>query len=301
MKTIAEFARAKRAGKPIVILAAYDALMARLLAAADVDAILVGDSAAMVAHGFPSTVHATVEMMATHVAAVHKAAPETLVVADLPFLSVRCGRDAGVAAAGALIQAGATAVKIEGVTGHEEVIEHLVGSGIPVIGHLGVTPQAVHQQGYRVQGRTRSEANRLKTEARLLQRLGAFALVLECVFSSLAGAITRQLDIPTIGIGAGPNTSGQVLVLADILGLDPTFRPRFARRYLDGAGIVTQAINAFARDVRLANFPAGEEFFANPGGPSTRAVAGSQSGPGIRGPHPGIRAHDGQGAHRVRR
>lgn len=261
MTTILEFARAKHAAKPIVILAAYDALMARLLAATDVDAILVGDSAAMVAHGQPSTVHATMEMMAAHVAAVRQAAPKVVVIADLPFLAARRGRDAGVAAAGALIQAGANAVKIEGVAGHEDVIEHVVGSGIPVMGHLGVTPQAVHQQGYRVQGRTKSEATRLKSEARLLQRLGVFALVLECVVSPLAGAITRQLDIPTIGIGAGPRTSGQVLVLSDLLGLDPVFRPRFVRRYVDGAGVVTGAVNAFVRDVRAAKFPSREEAF----------------------------------------
>ena len=259
MKTILEFARAKRAGKPIVVLAAYDALMARLLAATDVDAILVGDSAAMVAHGFPSTVHATVEMIAVHVAAVRKAAPEMVLIADLPFLSVRRGRDSGVAAAGTLIQAGASAVKIEGVAGHEDVIAHIAGSGIPVMGHLGVTPQAVHQQGYRVQGRTRSEALRLKREARQLQRLGAFAVVIECAPASLAGAITRALSIPTIGIGAGAQTSGQVLVLADLLGLDPVFRPRFARRYIDGAGLVTTAVTTFTRDVRQAKFPAREE------------------------------------------
>ena len=301
MKTIAEFARAKRAAKPIVVLAAYDALMARLLAATEVDAILVGDSAAMVAHGFPSTVHATVEMMATHVAAVRRAAPEILIVADLPFLSVRRGRDAGVAAAGVLIQAGATAVKIEGVTGHEDVIQHLVGSGIPVVGHLGVTPQAVHLQGYRVQGRTRSEAARLKAEARLLQRLGAFAVVLECVFSSVAGAITRQLDIPTIGIGAGPNTSGQVLVLSDMLGLDPVFRPRFVRRYADGAGVVIRAVNAFARDVRLANFPAGEEFFADPSPHPARGLADRENGSGVHGQQRGIHAREGRATRRTHR
>ncbi len=259
MKTILDFARAKRTAQPIVVLAAYDTLMARLLAATDIDAILVGDSAAMVAHGFPSTVHATVEMMATHVAAVRKGAPDLLVIADMPFLSMRRGREFAVVAAGTLMQAGANAVKVEGVGGHEDVIEHLVGSGIPVMGHLGVTPQAVHQLGYRVRGRSRSEATRLRAEARSLQRLGAFALVLECVPSPLASAITRQLDIPTIGIGAGPHTSGQVLVLSDLLGLDPDFRPRFARRYIDGASLVIEAVNAFALDVRQVKFPAGEE------------------------------------------
>jgi 3-methyl-2-oxobutanoate hydroxymethyltransferase len=261
VKTIFDFARAKRDAKPIVMLAAYDASMARLLAGADIDAILVGDSAAMVAHGFPSTVHATVEMMAAHVAAVRRVAPEIVVIADLPFLAVRRGSDAAVEAAGILMQAGATAVKVEGVTGHEQAIAHLIGSGIPVMGHLGVTPQAVHLQGYRVQGRERGEAARIKAEARRLQQLGAFALVLECVVSPLAGAITRQLKIPTIGIGAGPTTSGQVLVLADLLGLDPGFRPRFVRRYVDGASLITEAVRAFGRDVRQRTFPAGEEVY----------------------------------------
>ncbi len=243
------------------MLAAYDALMARLLATTDIDAILVGDSAAMVAHGFPSTVHASIAMMALHVSAVRRAAPDALVIADLPFLSVRRGREAAVAATGVLMQAGASAVKIEGVKGHEEVIAHLVESGVPVMGHLGVTPQSVHLHGYRVQGRERREADRLKTEGKRLQQLGAFAVVLECVPSPLARRITRLLTIPTIGIGAGPYTSGQVLVLSDLLGLDPVFRPRFARRYLDGAEVVTRAVNAFTRDVRSARFPAGAEIF----------------------------------------
>jgi len=259
VKTVLEFQRPGRDGRPIVMLAAYDALMARLLAAGGIDAILVGDSAAMVAHGFPSTVHATVDLMAAHVAAVRRGAPEILVIADLPFLSVRLGRDAGVAAAGRLVQAGASAVKVEGVAGHEEVIAHLVGSGIPVMGHLGVTPQAVLQQGYRVQGRTRGDAARLLAEARQLEKLGAFAVVLEGVLATLARRITGQLKIPTIGIGAGPGTSGQVLVLSDVLGMDPQFRPRFARRYLDGAALVGQAVGAFVRDVRAGAFPAGRE------------------------------------------
>src|SRR4051812_6358222 len=144
------------------MLAAYDALMARIVASSDADAILVGDSAAMVVHGFPSTIHATIEMMCLHTAAVRRGAPELVVVADMPFLSVRRGREAAVDAAGALMQAGATAVKLEGVAGHEEVIAHLVGSGIPVMGHLGLTPQAVHQLGgYRLQGRGSAEGQRI--------------------------------------------------------------------------------------------------------------------------------------------
>jgi 3-methyl-2-oxobutanoate hydroxymethyltransferase len=260
MKTIVDFARARRELHPIVMVAAYDALMARIVAASEADAILVGDSVAMVVHGYPSTVHATVEMMATHVAAVRRGAPEAVVVADMPFLSVRRGLAAATEAAGALMQAGATAVKLEGVAGHEEVISHLVGSGTPVMGHLGLTPQSVHQfGGYRVQGRSPAEAERLRREAQIVEERGAFALVLECVPAMVATQITEERAIPTIGIGAGVGTSGQVLVLADLLGLDSGFQPRFVRRYVEGHALVRDALNEFARDVRAARFPSREE------------------------------------------
>src|SRR5436190_1336725 len=187
--------------------------MARLLAASEVDAILVGDSAAMVVHGFPSTVHATVEMMALHTAAVRRGAPKTVVIADMPFLSVRQGRDEAVRAAGVLMQAGATAVKIEGVVGHEEIITYLIGSGIPVMGHLGLTPQSVNQfGGHRLQGRTPEAAEQLMADAQTLEKIGAFSLVLECVPDALATEVTKVVSISTIGIGAGANTDGQVLV-----------------------------------------------------------------------------------------
>lgn len=263
MNTVPDFARARRENHAIVLIAAYDALMARLIADSAADAILVGDSVAMVVHGFPSTVHATVEMMCTHVAAVRRGAPDLLVVADLPFLSVRRGVTAATDAAGALLQAGATAVKLEGVAGHEDVISHLVESGIPVMGHLGLMPQSVHQLGgYRLQGREPDAAARLQREAATLEKLGAFSLVLECVPAALAATITDQRGIPTIGIGAGAGTSGQVLVLSDLLGLDARFRPRFARRYLDGHTLVKDALDRFAADVRTADFPAREEVLA---------------------------------------
>ncbi len=263
MKSILDFTRAKREEKPIVLIAAYDALMARLLAASEVDAILVGDSAAMVVHGFPSTVHATVEMMCLHTAAVRRGAPKMVVIADMPFLSVRHGRDEAVRVAGALMQAGATAVKIEGVTGHEDIIIHLIGSGIPVMGHLGLTPQSVNQLGgHRLQGRTPEAAERLKSEALALEKLGAFSVVLECVPEALAADITRSLAISTIGIGAGVKTDGQVLVLTDLLGLDAAFHPKFVRRYLAGHEAMLGAVNAFAGDVRAGKFPGGEEVLA---------------------------------------
>lgn len=263
MKSILEFSAARAASRPIVMTTAYDALQARLAARAGIDAVLVGDSVAMVVHGFPSTVHATLEMMCAHTAAVRRGAPDLVVVADLPFLAHRRGRDAAIAAAGALVQAGATAVKLEGVAGHEDVIAHLVGSGIPVMGHLGLTPQSIHQLGgYRVQGRSVDEADAIRADARRAAELGAFALVLECVPSALAAAITEELPVPTIGIGAGADTAGQVLVITDLLGLDPDFRPKFVRRYLDGAHLVQEALKTYAADVRAVGFPAREETLA---------------------------------------
>ena len=263
MKTILDFARARREQRPLVVVTAYDALMARLVASASVDAILVGDSAAMVVHGLPSTVHATVEMLRTHVAAVRRGAPDLFVIADLPFLTARQGRDVATAAAGVLLQAGENDVKIEGLAGHEDIVAHLVGSGVPVMGHLGLTPQSVHQLGgYRMQGRATHEAERLRQEARQLEQLGAFALVLECVPEALAATVTTDLAIPTIGIGAGGGTAGQVLVLTDLLGLDPDFQPRFARRFLKGHELVHEALTHYATAVRDGSFPARAEVVA---------------------------------------
>lgn len=260
MKSILEFSRAKREQHAIVMLTAYDVLMARIIAASEADAILVGDSVAMVVHGFPSTVHATLDMMAAHVAAVRRGAPDMVVVADMPFLTARRGKETASEAAGVLMQAGATAVKIEGVAGHADVIAHLVESGIPVMGHLGLTPQSVHKfGGYRIQGREPDEATQLRRDARVLEEAGAFAVVLECVPGDLSGTVTAERTIPTIGIGAGAGTDGQVLVLTDVLGLDERFQPRFARRYVEGAALVRDAVNRFARDVRAAGFPAKRE------------------------------------------
>ncbi len=263
MNNILGFTRARQELRPLVMVTAYDALLARIVAASAADAILVGDSAAMVVHGLPSTVHATLEMMCLHTAAVRRGAPDLVVIADMPFLSVRHGIPAAVEAAGELMRAGATAVKIEGVAGHEDVITHLIGSGIPVMGHLGLTPQSVNQLGgYRLQGRSPAEAAQFRADALRLEELGAFAVVFECVPAALAKEVTADLTIATIGIGAGPDTSGQILVLTDLLGLDATFRPRFARRYLDGHEVILGALNQFAGDVRAARFPARAEVMA---------------------------------------
>ena len=260
MNSILDLARAKRDRRAIVMIAAYDTLVARVIAASEADAILVGDSVAMTVHGHASTVHATLGLMAAHTAAVRRGAGDRLVVSDLPFLAARRGPERAVEAAGELVRAGANAVKLEGLAGHEAAITRLVESGIPVFGHLGLTPQTVNQLGgYRIQGREPAAAERLRCDARTLEALGASAIVLECVPAALAAEITRERGIPTIGIGAGAATDGQVLVWSDLFGLDAEFRPRFARRYADGHALLRDALDRFARDVRAAEFPAANE------------------------------------------
>jgi 3-methyl-2-oxobutanoate hydroxymethyltransferase len=263
LRTIPDFARFKADRRKITMLTAYDAWSARLVAASDVDAILVGDSVAMVVHGHPHTLSATVELMALHTRAVASAAGGKVVVTDLPFLSCRKGIPEAMTAVGTLVAAGAHAVKLEGVDGHEDVVGHIVGSGVPVMGHLGLTPQSVHALGgFRVQGRSDEAAARLLRQARMLEELGCFAIVLECVPAALASRVTAEVEIPTIGIGAGAGTDGQVLVLQDLLGLGAGHTPRFVRRYLDGERLLTGALNEFDADVKAARFPALEESYS---------------------------------------
>lgn len=263
MPTIREFAAAKTKRRKITIVTAYDAWSARLLADTPVDALLVGDSAMMVMHGERDTLGATVELMALHTRAVARGAPDKLIVADLPFLAARKRSAYALDAAAQLMRAGAHAVKIEGVRGHAEVIRHLVESGIPVMGHLGLQPQSVHAVGgYFVQGRETGEAAQLREDAAALEAAGAFALVLECVPAKLARDVTASLRIPTIGIGAGAGCDGQVLVLHDLLGFNPEFKPRFVRRFADGAALVKKGVTSYAAAVRAGKFPAGKESFS---------------------------------------
>jgi len=252
----------KRSQEKIVMVTCYDYTSARIIEQSEVDMILVGDSAAMVMHGHGTTLPMDIGQMAWHVAAVRRGAPTKFIVGDLPFLSYRKSLSQTMEAVGALMQAGAEAVKLEGITGNEAAIGHIVQSGVPVMGHIGLTPQSVHQLGgFRVQGRESSERNRLKAEALACQQAGCFALVLECVPESLAEEITGALTISTIGIGAGAKTDGQVLVMQDLLGMNTEFRPKFVRRYLDGNGLMLDAFNRYARDVREGAFPASEERF----------------------------------------
>lgn len=262
MKNVLEFAAAKAAGSRISMVTCYDACLAAVLEASAVDCLLVGDSAAMVMHGHPDTLAATIELMSLHTAAVRRGAPTRFLIADLPFLSFRKGVPAALDAVAALMRAGANAVKLEGVAGHEEVVTAIAGSGVPVMGHLGLTPQSVHAlAGFRVQGRSEADAARILAEALRLEELGCFALVLECVPAALAASITRALRIPTIGIGAGPACDGQVLVLQDLLGLSNGFRPKFLRSYADGFADFRDAVDRFDQDVKQGAFPTAAESY----------------------------------------
>lgn len=254
--------RDKKGKEKLTMITCYEAWAAQIVENTSVDAILVGDSLAMVMFGDDSTLKATVELMARHTAAVAKFAPSKLIVGDLPFLSYRLDLKSNVLAAGQLMQAGAHAVKLEGARGNLELIRHLVDSGIPVMGHLGLTPQSVNQLGgYKVQGRRSDEGERILNDALDLEKAGCFSIVFECVPKNLATDITRQLHIPSIGIGAGNETDGQVLVWHDLLGFQTNFKPKFVRHYLNGAELVQKAVESYSQDVKKGSFPAAAEWF----------------------------------------
>jgi 3-methyl-2-oxobutanoate hydroxymethyltransferase len=263
MNSVRDFARFKAEGRKISMVTAYDAWSARLIARSHVDAVLVGDSAAMVMHGHPTTLPATVRLMALHTRAVACSVGGRFLIADLPFLSFRKGIPAAMTAVGALMTSGAQAVKLEGVDGHEDVIRRIIGSGVPVMGHIGLTPQSVNQfGGFRVQGKNDADAANLLRQAHALEDLGCFSIVLECVPAALAACITSELQLPTIGIGAGAATDGQVLVLQDLWGVDTSHTPRFVRRYIDGERILTDALNQYDADVKEARFPGPGESYS---------------------------------------
>ncbi len=262
MKNVLDFQNNKATGEPISMVTSYDTWSAKIINDTQIDCILVGDSASMVMHGYPSTVHASIEMIAAHVAAVSKGAPLKFIVGDLPFLSHRKGKESLMESVQTLMKAGANSVKLEGARGHLEDAAHVVESGVPVMGHLGLTPQSVHQLGgFKVQGKGEEAAKQILDDALSLEQVGCFSIVLECIPAPLAGEITNNLSIPTIGIGSGPDTSGQVLVLQDLLGMDPSFQPKFVRRYLDGFHLIKHALDDFDSDVKAKSFPVKKESF----------------------------------------
>ncbi len=255
--TIKKIGQYKQQGRPIVALTASDYSIARLLDDAGVDLILVGDSLAMVALGYDTTLPITLDEMLHHAKAVRRGVKQALVVFDLPFLSYQASREQAVIAAGrALKEAGVQAVKVEG--GYPQVVEtiaHLVRIGIPVLGHVGLTPQSIHQfGGFRKQGRSPEAGELILEQAIALEAAGAFAIVLEHIPAELGLTISQKLTIPTIGIGAGPHCDGQVLVTADVLGLSER-QPPFSKTYADLRSIILEAVKSYSADVREHHFP----------------------------------------------
>lgn len=245
----------------IVMITAYDYTFAKLVDRAGVDIILVGDSVGMVMHGLPSTIPVTMDDMLHHIRAVAAARPRALVVGDMPFLSYEVSREEAVRNAGLMLKAGAEAVKIEGGVEVADKVEAMVKAGIPVMGHIGLTPQRhLIFGGYRRRGRRLCEAEKIIEDAKALEDAGAFAVVIEYTASEVAEIITRKLSIPTICIGSGPHCDGQVLVLHDVLGLTET-PPPFAKKYVDLADIVVKAISKYAEEVRSGAFPSKDHYF----------------------------------------
>lgn len=248
----------KARGEKIVMLTAYEAWMARILAETGaIDMLLVGDSVGMVDLGYNTTIPVTMNDMVRHTRAVLAGAPQAFVVADMPFLSHQIGIGQAMRNAGRLMQhGGASAVKLEGGGPAVTTIGRIVSAGIPVMGHLGLQPQSVHAQGgFRKQATLPQEQHQLIADAVALEDAGAFAIVLECVSKELACAVTRKLRIPVIGIGSGPDCDGQVLVTHDILGLSGAAKPPFAKQYANLAEAITKAVGSFSEDVRSGTFP----------------------------------------------
>jgi 3-methyl-2-oxobutanoate hydroxymethyltransferase len=246
----------KQQGRPIVVLTAWDYAISQLLDAAGVDILLVGDSLAMVTLGYPTTLPVTLEEMLHHTKAVCRGVKRALVVCDLPFLSYQESPQQAIHSAGRVLkETGAQAVKLEGgYPRMAQTVAQLTSVGIPVMGHVGLTPQSVHQLGYRQQGKTTDEGERILQEAIALYEAGAFAIVLEHIPNDLSMRITQKLPIPTIGIGAGPHCDGQVLVTSDVLGLSERMPP-FAKSYVNLRQMITQAVQDYSREVRERQFP----------------------------------------------
>jgi len=256
-KNIQDFLAMKRAGEKITVLTAYDASIARLLHACDVDVLLVGDSLGNVVLGYDSTVPVTMEEMIHHASAVRRGAPEAFVVGDLPFGSYQSApRDAIINATRFLKEAGCDAVKLEGGLEICDTVRAMVRAGISVMGHIGLTPQTAMQLGgYKVQGRDAESARRLLNEAKGLASAGAFSMVLECVPSQLSEIITESVQIPTIGIGAGPHCDGQVLVINDLLGMFDKFMPSFVKTFVNLAPMMKEGITQYNAEVRNGSYP----------------------------------------------
>ncbi len=260
--TILEVQQYKRERKKLVVVTAYDALFAGIVEQAGIRVILVGDSLGVVVQGKANTLSVTMEDMLYHTKLVAGAAPRALVIGDMPFMSYQVSTEEAVRNAGRLLQAGAAAVKLEGGAVMADRVKAMTSLGIPVVGHLGMTPQSVHSLGgYKVQGKMEDQAAKLLDDARALEAAGAFALVLEAIPAELARRVTQALSISTIGIGAGPHCDGQVLVLYDLLGLFDTFIPKFVKTYAHLKTDALQALSRYKEEVEQGRFPSDSESY----------------------------------------
>ncbi len=261
--TTAAVLKMKREGEKISMLTAYDYSIATLVDEAGVDMILVGDSLGMVVLGYDSTLPVTMEDMLHHTKAVSRAVKRAMVIGDMPFMSYQVSAEEAMKNAGRLMQeAGAHGVKLEGGQEVAEAVRKITASGIPLVGHLGLTPQSIHQLGgYKVQGKDEKAAIRMMNDAKALEEAGAFCLVLECVPAKLAGEISRALTIPTIGIGAGVECDGQVLVVNDMLGMFEKFTPKFVKKYAELSKQTQTAVGQYVEEVKSGTFPGKEHSF----------------------------------------
>lgn len=258
---IHDFQKMKNEQRPISLITCYDYWTAQILNTTSIDCLLVGDSVAMVMHGYQNPIPADVEMIALHTKAVVKGAPDKFIVADMPFLSLHKDLKSTMDNVEALMRAGACALKIEVIGENDLVtIRHIVQAGVPVVAHLGLTAQAFYQLGgFRVQNKGEVGLQKLLQNAHAAEQAGCFTVLLECVPSHAAATVTEQLSIPTIGIGAGEQTDGQVLVLQDMLGMNTAFKPKFVKTFLDGASLIANAVNCFDQEVKARKFPAKEQ------------------------------------------
>lgn len=262
--TIATIREKKQKREKITMLTAYDYASAKLLDEAGIDMLLVGDSLGMVVLGYESTLPVTLEEMLHHTSAVTRGAKNALVVGDMPFMTYQASISEAMHNAGRFLkEAGAQAVKLEGGVRMAETVARLVENGIPVMGHIGLTPQSIHQfGGFKVQGKTPEAARALLADAEALDQAGAFAIVLECVPTPLAKLVTERVSVPTIGIGAGPYCDGQVQVISDILGLLPGFIPKHAKQYVRFGDTIKEVVQSYIEEVRQVQFPTSQQCFA---------------------------------------
>ena len=260
--TLPKLVEKYRSGEKLTMLTAYDVILARLVDEAGMDMVLVGDSLGMVIQGHQSTLPVTIEQMVYHTQCVARGIKKAHLMADMPFLSYQVDKKQAVKNAGLLIKAGAESVKIEGGEEMADTVFYLKKMGVPVMGHIGLKPQSIHTMGgYKIQGKSEKEAKQILKDAKVLQQAGVFSLLLEGIPAALAKKITQTVHVPTIGIGSGPFCSGQVLVIYDLLGANPGFKPRFVKQYLDLHALVNKAFKKYIHEVKEGEFPAKEHSF----------------------------------------